>query len=460
MPFSAILPNGERVISTLTSDEEWEKIKAHSKAGELLMGWSNLPCIAKTSHLGTRHFAHKPGQTPPLHWSETTEHLLLKAKVLEYARELGWEAQTEVMSADRTWIADTLLTKGERTVAIEVQWSRQSLADYEFRQRRYAGDGVECYWITRHEVYSWRGNNHVPAFVINKPEEVIERDGEIDVYFRRELDSLEVYLSMILAGEIRPREKVCRVKDILCSGCNQSFLAFPIGVNYRDVVEAYSSNYQRVDNCAENRVSLGRQSIHGTLACPNCFFEYRSNESIKNEKSLGYFEFNLFRGGDPLLEQEFFDLSFDSTNGTIQTIDYWDGSPARDASRRFQWLGGKTEKELLESRLLRYKPASIGRKYGFSFREFEFEGVKFAVALYEGFGKPPVVPQFLRWCSKNSVIPITYGLSFVYVMHPISGQIVLRTNLPGVERRMEFEDLEGFLVDQVIYHTRKNSTHS
>lgn len=151
MPLSATL-HGHRVISTQLTDAEWETLRQESKAshGCLLMGYSGYPCYGRTSKLGLRHFAHRrgaPDDLPP--WAETAEHLLSKALVVAAAERLGWEVRTEVPSEDRSWIADTLVEKDGRRIAFEVQWSRQSDDDYEFRTQRYADQGIECVWLAR-----------------------------------------------------------------------------------------------------------------------------------------------------------------------------------------------------------------------------------------------------------------------------------------------------------------------
>lgn len=165
MPFSAKL-NSKTYISTLCSDEEWEDLKQASRNGQLDISWSNQPCIPRTSKLGTRHFAHRRNVHLPegLSWSESPEHLFLKSQVIKAACELGWEASTEVPSQDRSWIADTLLKKDGRTIAVEIQWSRQSASEYVRRQRRYEKEGIECFWISRHDYSdSERGSVQVPS---------------------------------------------------------------------------------------------------------------------------------------------------------------------------------------------------------------------------------------------------------------------------------------------------------
>ncbi|RSZ66018.1 hypothetical protein EAH68_00190 [Corynebacterium hylobatis] len=156
MALSAIW-NSKRVISTQLSDDDWTLLRNQSRQDHevLRMAYSGLPCIGKTSSLGLRFFAHRAGvvngELPA--WSETAEHLLVKSLIVSTVTNAGWDASTEVMSADRSWIADTLVKKNMRSIAFEVQWSRQSIEDYRFRTDRYRQAGIECYWLSRHNPF-------------------------------------------------------------------------------------------------------------------------------------------------------------------------------------------------------------------------------------------------------------------------------------------------------------------
>ena len=121
MPLAALFRN-ERIESWGMTSVEWAELKASYRASGLVMscGQAGIP---KTSSLGTQFFAHAPGSDCQAHEGgpESPEHLATKAAVARAAREIGWEAVIEFPAADRSWIADVLVTNGERTIAIEAQ---------------------------------------------------------------------------------------------------------------------------------------------------------------------------------------------------------------------------------------------------------------------------------------------------------------------------------------------------
>jgi hypothetical protein len=147
MPLSATFRD-ERLESWSMTTEEWTHLKRDYRATGLTMacGQAGVP---KTSRLGSQFFAHKAGADCQLHEGgpESAVHLATKAAVARAAREIGWEAIIESPSPDRTWIADVLVSNGQRTIAVEAQWSPQSLVDFERRQRRYESAGIECIWL-------------------------------------------------------------------------------------------------------------------------------------------------------------------------------------------------------------------------------------------------------------------------------------------------------------------------
>ena len=86
--------------------------------------------------------------------AETRQHAELKRLAAAAGERLGWSARLEapaVTPSGRRWVADVLLEKDGRRVAVEAQWSSQPADRYLERQRRYAEAGVEVVWLHRAE---------------------------------------------------------------------------------------------------------------------------------------------------------------------------------------------------------------------------------------------------------------------------------------------------------------------
>ena len=148
MPLVAIV-NDENVEAWAQTAEEWTALKGTYRSSGLTMtcGQEGFP---KTSPRGRPFFSHKAGANCQLHEGgpETAEHLAAKAAIAEAARACGWIATVEYPAPDRSWIADVLVERDGRRIAIEVQWSPQTEADFLRRQGRYEAAGLECFWLS------------------------------------------------------------------------------------------------------------------------------------------------------------------------------------------------------------------------------------------------------------------------------------------------------------------------
>jgi hypothetical protein len=126
----------------------------------------------KRSRLGRRFFAHKAvGACTTA--AETEAHLILKAMAVEAARAHGWSATTEVLGASpfgEAWRADVLAERGNRKVAIEIQWSTETNDEILRRQQRYREVDVRGLWLLRQP--SFPISHELPAAMIGgNPEE-------------------------------------------------------------------------------------------------------------------------------------------------------------------------------------------------------------------------------------------------------------------------------------------------
>jgi hypothetical protein len=111
-----------------------------------------LPCCGaegflRRNHLGTQHFAHKPGSTACEMEGETVQHLGAKAEIVRACRASRYNASTEIPGEG--WRADVLAWRGKVRIAFEVQWSFLRLDECEYRQGRYAQAGVRGCWFFR-----------------------------------------------------------------------------------------------------------------------------------------------------------------------------------------------------------------------------------------------------------------------------------------------------------------------
>lgn len=138
------------MTSTLVDDTRWAELRAAAKSNHnaLLLPGCQLPCYPRTSPRGLRHFAHRPGFTCADHAGEPGAHMEAKAIIVAAAIAAGWDAEVEQRGDE--WIADVLAVRGQARVALEVQWSRQTLERYLESQAAYASAEVRGVWFARH----------------------------------------------------------------------------------------------------------------------------------------------------------------------------------------------------------------------------------------------------------------------------------------------------------------------
>ena len=143
----AYTKSNEPIVASSLSTNDWAALKASYSIGDFTMPCCAAVAIPKTSPNGRNFFAHHFGEctTAP----ESKWHLDAKQLVAFHLRSAGIEClpEKEGGTSGRNWIADIFFTFDGRQVALELQHSYQSLAQYRERQQRYQNSGVECYWL-------------------------------------------------------------------------------------------------------------------------------------------------------------------------------------------------------------------------------------------------------------------------------------------------------------------------
>ena len=209
MPLRCVDEDGVSIEADGCTDEEWSLLRERGRKERGL----KMPCcparaVLKTSKLGTRFFAHK-ARGACISKAETEVHLYLKKLAVEAARKAGWEAQTEVGGSTpdgEKWTADVLSWKDKEKVAVEVQWSGQSVEETWRRQRRYYKSGIKGIWLLRQPGFPISAD--LPAVCIGgsidgglrillpKSEWITARQRKEDVYWSQILEP-EEYLAAV-----------------------------------------------------------------------------------------------------------------------------------------------------------------------------------------------------------------------------------------------------------------------
>lgn len=141
--------DGAELSALEISADQWQSVRETYRDRMLTMTCGER-AIPKVSSRGLKYFAHHhPKSGCDLHETgpETVEHHMAKAVLANAARQAGWNAEVEVVSPTRDWIADVMISRGEKRIALEVQWSPQRTEDILARTRRYESSGVGCRWF-------------------------------------------------------------------------------------------------------------------------------------------------------------------------------------------------------------------------------------------------------------------------------------------------------------------------
>lgn len=206
MPLRAYI-NDQEIISIDLSDDEWTKLKADikNKKSVLTLPYCGQEGYLRISSKGLKHFVHSKSACPCDWKHESAEHLKAKIAIIEACRENGWEAIPEFSEKD--WRADVLAVQGQKRIAFEVQWSRQSYEETKYRQERYKDSNVRGCWFFRiapKEMLDYSkslvADKDIPAFKIFKDEhsDIIAQVGQ-----------RQMPLKALVAGLLNRKLKFC-----------------------------------------------------------------------------------------------------------------------------------------------------------------------------------------------------------------------------------------------------------
>ena len=151
MGFLSIIENKE-IFSFMLNDEQWDRLKYKYKNLSMHMPCCQTRAIPKKSKLGTQYFAHHPSSTCSTPTGESIEHQFCKYLILKYLYENGWTVTPEFRGqtpSGEIWIADIYAEKNKAKIAIEIQWSPQSIEETKRRQEKYIASGIRAVWFMR-----------------------------------------------------------------------------------------------------------------------------------------------------------------------------------------------------------------------------------------------------------------------------------------------------------------------
>lgn len=250
MPLRALL-DGQSVVSTQLDDPAWDAARRAVRAdrGALRMACCGHEGRPWRSRRGLRYFRHQPHADCAVGAGETADHLEAKAVVAAAAQEAGWTASVEV--AGPGWVADVLAERDGVRVALEVQWSAQTLERYQERQEAYRAAGVHGVWFAR-KLPAGLGlvpTRELPVFRLERnlsPAEYVELEVQ-DRFAPLELlahvgrtGTLREAVLGLLTGAVKHRTQVggggawrrVALSKMPCYRCDQSFTVYRVEPGY------------------------------------------------------------------------------------------------------------------------------------------------------------------------------------------------------------------------------------
>jgi hypothetical protein len=163
---------GESSVCAFEYDEVmWASLKQTYKANGLRMPCCESLAIPKTSKLGNHFFSHsRRGECTSA--PESAEHIFLKTLIAKAAKNAGWSVTTEwpgeTPEGDR-WVADVFCENGKSRIALEVQFSYQTVQELRSRQQAYSNSNVRAAWFASSHKFKpdyLSPSKHVPFFYV------------------------------------------------------------------------------------------------------------------------------------------------------------------------------------------------------------------------------------------------------------------------------------------------------
>jgi hypothetical protein len=242
VPLRALVDHRE-VIAPLLSEAEWDALREQVATEHLRVV---LPCCGadgfmRRNQQGTQHFAHKPGAERCELAGETLQHLQAKALIVQASQRAGYAASTEI--AGEGWRADVLATRGNVRIALEVQWSFLRLDECEYRQERYARDGVRgCWFFRKPPAALVRGDTlkarrDLPLFHL-----VANADSSFGIELNTTLHPLGEFVMALLRGRVRYCDQAVARRarraravcfDVACPRCGVRSVVYAVDTRLR-----------------------------------------------------------------------------------------------------------------------------------------------------------------------------------------------------------------------------------
>lgn len=214
MSFLCTIEN-KKIYSFTLNNEQWARLKSKYKKLNMHMSCCQTQAIPKKNKFGTQFFAHHHLGECSNQTAESREHQYCKFLALKYLHEHGWEAQTEYQGSTpdgQLWIADIFAQKKQLKIAVEIQWSHQTIEEIIHRQEQYIASGLHTIWFLRSsKLKKWAvldyQSHKLPifSFWLDKETDQFKVSGVFHDYASAALAELEFvdFLDQLMQGNIQ-----------------------------------------------------------------------------------------------------------------------------------------------------------------------------------------------------------------------------------------------------------------